>query len=405
MKKLIETEPISNKKKRLSLSIKITVIVLILTLVYLYGLLDYTTWITFRINESISESSSRDKFIAWTKFHGKSYQNFVEFEQKYETFIENSDRVKKLNEIYKGKTEFALNQFADMTPSEFKSKILISNMEHKRFVTSDQKVLKPLNNIKSLPDKFDWRSLNAVTPVKDQGQVGTCWAFSATENLEGLYALKTKNLINLSVEQIVDCDGKFIRVNESNCGVYGGWPYLAFEYVKFAGGIESEDDYGYCSGSGKCLPCSPPGYNRTECGPPVPFCRLSDSCQAKLDPSKFVADLKVKDWMRTSQNETDIAAQLMVNGPFSVALNAELLQFYFGGIFDPFDKICNRDALNHAVLLVGFGIDHSIIFGQRPYWIVKNSWGRGWGEQGYFRILRGKNKCGIVDQVTTAVLE
>jgi cathepsin F len=77
---------------------------------------------------------------------------------------------------------------------------------------------------------------------------------------------------------------------------------------------------------------------------------LSDSCQAKLDSSKFVPDLKVKGWMRTGRDENEIAAQLMKNGPFSVALNAELLQFYFGGVFDPFDSICNRDALNHAVV-------------------------------------------------------
>jgi hypothetical protein len=75
--------------------------------------------------------------------------------------------------------------------------------------------------------------------------------------------------------------------------------------------------------------------------------------------------------------------------------NAELLQFYFGGIFDPFDKICNRDNLNHAVLVVGWGVQKSLIFGTRPYWIVKNSWGTGWGEKGYFRIIKGKDKCGI----------
>jgi cathepsin F len=104
---------------------------------------------------------------------------------------------------------------------------------------------------------------------------------------------------------------------------------------------------------------------------------LKDSCQAKLDESKFVKNLKVVDWKRTSLNETDIALQLMKYGPFSIALNAELLQFYFGGIFDPLDSLCNPKNLNHAVLLVGWGVHQSHFFGKQPYWIVKNSWGKG----------------------------
>ena len=101
-------------------------------------------------------------------------------------------------------------------------------------------------------------------------------------------------------------------------------------------------------------------------------CFLKDSCQAKLDESKFVKNLKVVDWKRTSLNETDIALQLMHIGPLSIALNAELLQFYFGGVFDPFDSICHAKNLNHAVLMVGWGINQSRIFGKQPYWIVKN---------------------------------
>ena len=132
----------------------------------------------------------------------------------------------------------------------------------------------------------------------------------------------------------------------------------------------SEQDYPYCAGKAKpCLPCSPPGYNKTECGPPVPYCKLNDSCQAKLDKSKFVPDLKVSDWKHTTQDEASIAADLMNYGPLSVALNAELLQFYFRGVFDPF--VCPK-TLNHAVLMVGWGVRQSKIFGNKPYWTVKN---------------------------------
>lgn len=97
---------------------------------------------------------------------------------------------------------------------------------------------------------------------------------------------------------------------------------------------------------------------------------LKDSCQAKLDPSKFIPNLKVVDWKRTSQNETDIAAQLMSIGPLSVALNAQMLQFYHRGIFDPI--YCDPAALDHAVLLVGWGVNKSRIHGVQDYWLVKN---------------------------------
>jgi cathepsin F len=132
------------------------------------------------------------------------------------------------------------------------------------------------------------------------------------------------------------------------------------------GGITSEKDYPYCSGLKKpCSPCEAPGYNNTLCGPPIPFCYLKDSCQAKLDVGKFVPNLKVLDWKRVSQNETDIAAQLMIVGPLSVALNAVKLQFYHKGIFEPLE--CDPTALDHAVLMVGWGVENS-----KPFWTIKN---------------------------------
>ena len=102
-------------------------------------------------------------------------------------------------------------------------------------------------------------------------------------------------------------------------------------------------------------------------------------------------------WRCYFKNEATIASALMTNGPLSVALNAELLQFYHRGIFHPL--FCNPQNLDHAVLLVGWGEERS-----KPYWVVKNSWGSSWGEHGYFRILRGKGTCGINTQVTTAIL-
>lgn len=133
--------------------------------------------------------------------------------------------------------------------------------------------------------------------------------------------------------------------------------------------MASEEDYPYCAGTGKCAPCEAPGYNKTRCGPPIPYCYLKDSCQARLNSSLFVPSLKVAGWKKISENETEIQASLLQVGPLSVALNAELLQFYHRGVFDPIS--CDPTNLDHAVLMVGWGVDDSV-FDKKPFWIIKN---------------------------------
>lgn len=168
--------------------------------------------------------------------------------------------------------------------------------------------------------------------------------------------------------------------------------------------MQSEKDYPYCSGFGKCFPCPAPGYNKTRCGPPVPAtaCLRNESCSSKLNTSQFVAGLAVKSWIAIEKNETAIQHELVSRGPLSIAINALLLQFYHSGVWDPILH-CSPTALDHAVLLVGYG-SHKGLFGTKPYWLVKNSWGDKWGEKGYFRMIRGKGMCGIDQQVTSAIL-
>ncbi|CAI8043566.1 Cysteine proteinase 1 [Geodia barretti] len=187
-----------------------------------------------------------------------------------------------------------------------------------------------------------------------------------------------------------------------DCGVFGGWPYLAYQYVQGVGGIESDFAYPYCSGDGKCFPCAAPGYNVTRCGQPPEYCNKTQSCGDKLNSNDFVSGLRVSSWVAVAKNERVMQAELVSRGPLSVVFDASMLQFYHSGVWDPW--VCSRTSLDHAVLLVGYGTEKTLL-SEKPYWLVKNSWGENWGEKGYFRILRGKNKCGIAEQVTSAVLE
>lgn len=350
--------------------------------------------------------AARDLFESWKLEHGKEYNYIGEDVGRFQIFQDNLRYINKLNDMHKGETIFAINKFADMSTAEFRQKILMPKrqaptFEKERYITSNVNT--------PLPPSFDWVPKNMVTPVKDQGAGGTCWAFSTVENIEGQWAMAGKPLTNLSVEQVVDCDGmEDIPRQHADCGVFGGWPYLAYEYVRKAGGLSSWSDYPYCSGdtskkeSNNCDPCPAPGFNTSLCGPPVPWCNMSQSCVAKLDKSKFVKGLNVTGWQAVDQNETVVAEQLMKIGPLSVALNAEWLMFYHSGVFSPY--FCNPKDLDHAVLLVGFGKEKTL-FGEKLYWKVKNSWGSSWGENGYFRIKRNVGMCGINTQVTTAVLQ
>jgi cathepsin F len=252
----------------------------------------------------------------------------------------------------------------------------------------------------ALPDSFDWREARpgVVTPVKNQGTVGSCWAFSTTGNIEGQHALSTNRSVALSEEFLVDCDAL-------DCGVFGGFPHAAFEYVLKRGGLPSEADQPYCAGGLKgvplCYPCMA-NDNQTQCGPGPYFCNKTHDASV-CGAGRWTAAATIASWRAISTDEDQIAAQLMARGPLSVLLDATMLQHYKRGVWDPKLPLlrCKSDGtdLDHAVLLVGWGVERG-----KPYWTVKNSWGAAWGEDGYFRIRRGAGTCGINAQVTTSVV-
>jgi len=293
-----------------------------------------------------------------------------------------------------------ITKFSDVSPEEFRQKMLLPNYAQNNTMpcnvgSVNQKTIKPIE-VRELPTvdvpaEWDWRTKGAVTGIKNQGSVGTCWAFSTTGNIEGQWFLAGNELVSLSEEQLNDCDSY-------DCGVFGGWPCRAYQYVVQAGGLISESEYPYCVGNGSCFPCSPPNYNLTFCGPGPEFCNKTRwPCKAHQG-SDFAAH--ITGWKTFGTNETELIAQLVANGPLSVLMNAEglpPLQDHIYGIYDPWS--CDPTGLDHAVLLVGYGSQDD-----SDYWIVKNSWGTDWGDSGYFLISRGSGTCGINTAVTSAIV-
>jgi C1A family cysteine protease len=211
----------------------------------------------------------------------------------------------------------------------------------------------PALDTSNLPTSFDWREKGAVTPVKDQKACGSCWAFGTVACIEGANFLANGKLVSLSEQELVDCDTK-----DSGCG--GGLPSQALTYLQSHGlGEEMETAYPYTGTDGKC--------------------------QAKK-PSEQVF---VKSWeVVNGTDEDQLAAALMKLGPLAIGINASPLQFYTNGVANPSN--CDPQGLDHAVTIVGFGVE-----GDQKYWSIKNSWNANWGEKGYFRIVRGVGKCGL----------
>ncbi|UYV63837.1 hypothetical protein LAZ67_2005786 [Cordylochernes scorpioides] len=208
-----------------------------------------------------------------------------------------------------------------------------------------------------VPDEVDWTKEGLVTHVKNQWLCGSCWAFSATGALEGQVKKATGQLISLSVQQLIDCD-------KHDKGCHGGLMDSAYDYIKEAGGIESSDDYSYWSMH--------------------LWCRH----KKRLD----VAHVKGYTWIPEGDEEA-LKKAVATIGPIAVALNAKMeLQYYRSGVYSSSHCPGDRESLNHGVLIVGYGEENGV-----PYWLIKNSWGKWWGQRGYMKLKRNVNMCGIAN--------
>jgi len=221
--------------------------------------------------------------------------------------------------------------------------------------------IEPLNV--RIPDTVDWRDKGIVTPVKNQEQCGSCWAFSTTGSLEGQHMLKSGKLVSLSEQNLVDCSQP-----EGNMGCEGGLMDSAFEYIKQNKGIDTESSYPYTAQDGdRCL------FNKAHIGATV---------------TGYV-DIPTGD-------EDALKKAVATVGPVSVAIDAshESFQSYHDGIYD--EEECSTQQLDHGVLAVGYGTEDG-----SDYWLVKNSWGATWGIKGYIKMSRNNgNQCGIATQAS-----
>jgi KDEL-tailed cysteine endopeptidase len=295
----------------------------------------------------------KEVFDDWKLKQSKKYETSLEERYRFSVFSQNYADIKFRNTLNRTVT-LGLNKFADLTNEEFVSNHL------KGYIPKpySQNLRKSLPNMKALPNEVDWVAKGAVTPVKNQGQCGSCWSFSTTGSVEGAWFIATGQLESLSEQQLVDCSGA-----EGNQGCNGGMMDNAFQYIIKNGGICSEAEYGYTAQDGNCTSCNP------------------------------VA--KISSYVDVTPNNTQALMAAVAQQPVSVAVEADGMdwQFYFGGVVT---DSCGLN-LDHGVLVVGYGTDAT----QGDFWKVKNSWGPDWGEQGYIRIGRGSKfdpagECGIL---------
>jgi len=286
---------------------------------------------------------------SWTEFkaqHGRVYDKEEE-SSRYAIFSANAQLVDEVNSK-ELPYRLALNHLADWTRDEYEGLLGFKPRPIPEALRLGTHIPSGAATLPSL----DWVARGAVTPVKNQGQCGSCWSFSTTGGVEGAWQIATGRLVELSEQELVDC-------STANNGCGGGLMDRAFEYFE-GHNICSESAYPYHASDGNCrLPCS---------GVAIPRGGVKGYTDVRGGESGLLSAIQ--------------------NQPISIAVDAQGTnwQLYRGGVLTAY---CGQ-SLDHGVLAVGYGSD-----GRHEYWKVKNSWGAGWGEGGYIRIVRGRNSCGI----------
>ncbi|KAL8554593.1 hypothetical protein ACS0TY_002687 [Phlomoides rotata] len=305
-----------------------------------------------------SEDDARALYESWLAKHAKEYNAIDEKEKRFEIFKDNLKFIDEHNSVDRP-YNLGLNRFADLTNEEYRSMFLGGKLDRKARLmnrrTSNRYAVKAGDK---LPESVDWREKGAVAPVKDQGQCGSCWAFSTIGAVEGINQIVTGDLKVLSEQELVDCD------TTNNQGCNGGFMDSAYDFIIKNGGIDTEKDY--------------------------PYRATDDTCDISRKNAKVVS---IDSYEDVPENDEQALKKAVANQPVSVAIEAggRAFQLYQSGVFTGH---CGTD-LDHGVVAVGYGTEKG-----RDYWIVRNSWGSSWGENGYIRMERNvanitTGKCGI----------
>lgn len=303
---------------------------------------------------SLSAFSENVQWEAWKSFHKKSYNDEYEESFRRAIWVYNLKKIEDHNKAGHP-FELTMNHMGDFTNVEYKHLMLGARVDLEMPKSGGSTFLPP-SHVK-LNDSVDWRNEGYVTGVKNQGQCGSCWAFSTTGSLEGQHFKSTGKLVSLSEQNLVDCSKSY-----GNNGCNGGLMDNAFRYIKANGGVDTEQSYPYEAVDGTCR------FNAANVG---------------ATDTGFV-DI-------TRDSEADLKSAAGTVGPISVAIDAShfSFQFYHTGVYN--EPACSSTQLDHGVLVVGYGT-----YNGQDYWIVKNSWGGSWGKEGYIWMSRNKNnQCGI----------
>jgi cathepsin H len=305
-------------------------------------------------------SASDELFAGWKIIHSKEYETEEKEILAIGEWQKTLERVHRHNQDGTSTYWLEMNQFADISDAEF-AKTFLGAMHGQNCSATHKPLAEYPGMGVVLPSHVDWREKGAVSPVKNQGKCGSCWTFSTTGSMESHNFLRTGEMVLLSEQQLVDC-----AFNFDNHGCSGGLPSHAFEYIASVGGLDTEATYQYTAVGGEC----------------------------QFD-SIDVGATTFGSFNITFQDEKMLESAVGTVGPVSVAFQVTGdFKSYAGGVYDNPDCSTSPESVNHAVLCVGYGTDDETGL---DYFIIKNSWGAEWGDEGYFKLRRGVNACGVAD--------